>query len=88
MDFYCRKRDSEQAIWRWLETEAGRREAPWLLVELVDRDRVLTNPDDARRTLDWLRGQCFRDDEPGSARTPIVFEDIDGEPVAVPAVAA
>jgi hypothetical protein len=84
--YYLRKRDPRQPIWNWATPERARREPiPWPLVELAmaAEDHILTNREDARRVLDYLKGLEFSYDYSRSPRTPVEVVDLDDNPVTL-----
>lgn len=76
---YVRKRDPEQAIWRWIAVTDY--PVPLPLQVLAREHQLYIGPDAAMTVLEWLRGEGFGDEEPGASRMPVEIVDLRGRRV-------
>jgi hypothetical protein len=81
---FVRKRNAEQAIWRWVLLPE-QRSAPPSLHELARGDRqVVIGTQEARRVKSYLEAEGFADaNPPGNTQMPVEFVDGDGRVVDV-----
>jgi hypothetical protein len=63
------KLDADQAFWDYARL---RGDVPWELKQLVETDRIVTNPERVEEVLRYLHDDLgMRDDDTPNVRTPI-----------------